>query len=57
MKIKCEFCGAIIEVPTYYARHREEILKKYQQDKLDPAFVEKRRKIALKCYHKKKNHL
>lgn len=52
--IICPHCGEIIEVDTYYSRHRKEILKKYQERMKDKNFVEYRRKIALKSYHKNK---
>lgn len=54
MKIKCPHCNEIIEVDTYYSRHRQEIRDKYRENMKDPAFVEYRRRISLKSYHKKK---
>lgn len=55
MKVICDCCGAVIEVETYYSRHKAEIQKKYKDKMKDPKFVEYRRKIALKSYNKKKN--
>lgn len=55
MKVICDHCGAVIEVETYYSRHKAEIQKKYKDKMKDPKFVEYRRKIALKSYNKKKN--
>lgn len=46
-----------IEVPTYYSRHKQKLLEKYKQNMQNPDFVERRRQIARKCYHKTKNHL
>lgn len=39
---------------TYYWRHRDEILKKNAEKRKDPKEIEKRRKIALKSYYKRK---
>lgn len=54
MKIKCPHCNEIIEIATYYSRHKQEIISKYRENMKDPTFVEYRRKVALKSYHKKK---
>ena len=54
MKIKCPHCGDIIEVNTYYSRHRKELLKKYRENMKNPDFQQRRREIALKSYHKRK---
>lgn len=54
MKIKCPCCGEIIQVDTYYSRHKQEIKQKYKERMKDPEFVKYRRKIALKSYHKNK---
>jgi hypothetical protein len=52
--IICPHCGEIIQVDTYYSRHKQEIKQKYKERMKDPEFVEYRRKIALKSYHKNK---
>lgn len=57
MKVICPLCNTEIEVPTYYSRHRQKLLQQYQQNKNNPDFVKRRREIALKCYHKKKDQL
>lgn len=57
LRIKCPCCNQIIEVEntsTYYFKHKEKILKKYQEQKNDPEFVERKREIALRSYHKRK---
>lgn len=54
MQIKCPCCGNMIKLETYYSSNREKILNKYKEKMKDPAFVERRRKIALKSYYKRK---
>lgn len=54
MKIKCPCCNNVIEVATYYSRHRAELLNKYKENMKDPEFVKRRRATALKAYHKNK---
>ena len=54
MKIKCPHCGEIIQVDTYYSRHRQQLLKKYRDNMQKPEFQQRRREIALKSYHKNK---
>lgn len=53
--ILCPCCGQQIEIPTYWSKNRQRLMEQYKQNKQNPEFVERRRKIALKCYHKKKN--
>ena len=57
LKIKCPCCNQIIEVEnthTYYYKHKESIQEKYRENKKDPEFVERKREIALRSYHKRK---
>lgn len=53
-KVICPHCGTVIEVNTYYSRHKKEIINRYKERMKDPEFVEYRRKISLKSYHKNK---
>lgn len=57
MKVICPHCQTVIEVPTYYSRHRQQLLEKYKQNMKNKDFAKRRREIALKCYHKKKDNL
>ena len=55
--IVCPYCNHEIHThntTTYYARHRQQILEKYKENSKNPEFIKKRRKIALKSYHKRK---
>lgn len=54
IKIKCPCCNEIINVPSYYMLHREQYIKRYRERIKDPDFVERKRKSALKSYHKRK---
>lgn len=56
MKILCPHCNQMIEVEisTYYSRHKERILQAYKDNTQDPEFRARKREIALKSYHKRK---
>ena len=56
MLIICPHCHKEINTnpTTYYSRHKEQIKEKYQEKLKDPEFVARRRAIALKSYHKRK---
>ncbi len=51
----CPCCNTEIDVPTYYSKHKEKFQQKYEKNKKNPDWLEKRHQIALKSYHKRKN--
>lgn len=55
MKMICPCCNTEIDVPTYYSKHKEKFQQKYEKNKKNPDWLEKRHQIALKSYHKRKN--